>query len=1061
MNLLKEIDLCCFKVKKQVRTILCMFIMLCFVVTGYAQSVSVKGIVKDAEGYPLPGATIVVEGTSRGVITDVDGSFTIEVNPSDKIVVDYLGMEKQILPVGSKRSFNIIMETQANELEEVSIVAFGKQKKESVISSISTVSTKELKVPSSNLTTAFAGRIAGMISYQRSGEPGQNTADFFIRGVTTFGTGKADPLILIDNIELSSTDLARLNPDDIESFSILKDATATALYGARGANGVIMVTTKEGKEGKVKVSARVESSLSSATKNIDIADPVTFMRMHNEAVSTRDPLATVPYSDRDIAMREQGMNPYVYPAVDWYDLMFKDYAFTTRGNLSVSGGGKVARYYVALSYAQENGNLAENNMNNFNSNIKLNQYVFRSNININLSKTTQLGLRMNASFDDYNGPIDGGKTLYNKAINANPVLFPAYYAPDAANEFTKHVLFGNSSLKGGTGDYMNPYADMIRGYKEYENTVFSAQLELEQDLSFITKGLEARVLFNTTRNSYFDMKRSFNPFYYDVIQYDKGTDTYTLQALNPEQGTDYLSYNVNDGTRKVSSSMYLEAALSYKNKFDDIHDVSGMLVFTARESKDGNAGTLFESLASRNLGLAGRFTYGYDSRYYIEANFGYNGSERFSKHNRWGFFPSAGLGWLVSNESFWSDNPISKVIPKFKLKATYGLVGNDAIASDRFFYLSDVNMNNSGKGYTFGNTFGNKKNGISINRYADPNITWEISKKLNVGFEMNLYDKLEIQLDYFRETRSNILQRRADIPTIIGLQSIPSSNIGEAKGKGMELSLDYSHVFNRDFWATFRGNFTYATSRYSIYEEPDYSQTSAPWLSKEGQKISQQYGLIAERLFIDDEDVKNSPVQQFGEYGAGDIKYTDVNNDGVVNSEDFVPIGKPKTPEIIYGFGSSLGYKSFDFSFFFQGSALSSFWINPRAISPFVNPFSSGAIGNNAVLQPIADSYWSESNQDPYAFWPRLSDKVIENNVQTSTWFMRNGSFLRLKSAEIGYTLPRKLLRKAHIENLRIYVSGSNLFCISGFDMWDIEMGGDGLGYPIQRVYNIGLQLNF
>lgn len=938
-------------------------------------------------------------------------------------------------------------------LEEVTVVAFAKQKKESVLGAVSTIKPAELKVPSSNLTAGFAGKLSGVIAYQRSGEPGQDNAEFFVRGVTTFGTGKADPLILIDNVELSSNDLARLNPDDIESFSILKDATATALYGARGANGVILVTTKEGKEGKMRLSFRIENSFSSPAEETDIADPITFMKLHNEAVRTRDPLAQLPYMESHIAAREQGLNPQVYPMVDWKEMLFKDVTSNQRGNLNISGGGKVARYYVALSYARDNGILKVDPVNDFNNNIQLNKYTVRSNVNLNLTKTTELAVRVSGTFDDYQGPIDGGSGMYTNSIRANPVLFPATYKPDKAHQFNKHVLFGNY---GEGGEYMNPYAEMLRGYKESESTVVIAQLELKQDLGFLTEGLRARVLGNVTRNSGYDVTRAYKPFYYSIGSYDKYTNEYTLSDLNPDAGTDYLDFN--EGGKNVSSSLYLEAALQYDRTFNDMHNVSGMLVYTTKEDKWANAGSLHNSLPRRNMGLAGRFTYGLFDRYFAEFNFGYNGSERFDKNNRWGFFPSGGFGWVVSNEDFYKDTNFSKYVNKLKLKGSYGLVGNDNISTDRFFYLSQINMNNGGRGYYFGTDFNNGYSGVSFDRYANPNIGWEIAHKLNLGVEMTLLDDCEIQAEYFKERRTNILQSRTDIPSILGFQTAPQANLGEAESSGVDISLDYSHVIDKDWWFTLRGNFTYATSKFTKYEEPDYSQTT-PWLSHIGRNLSQQTGLIAERLFIDEEDVANSPRQQFGEYMAGDIKYKDINKDGLVDNRDFVPIGHPSTPEIIYGFGLSLGWKDFDFNCFFQGSANSSFFIDPKAITPFMQPEGMGKKGNNALLQFIADSHWSEENQDVYALWPRLAARPIDNNNQRSTWWLRDGAFLRLKSAEVGYTLPQNLANKVWLQNLRVYVSGTNLFNLSSFDLWDSEMGANGLGYPVQRVFNVGLQV--
>lgn len=1020
------------------------------------QQRKITGKVIDEMGEPLPGVAIQVKGTPRGVTTDIDGSFGIDVSDTDILMFSYLGMQDQEVPVANKKQLFVTLKEKTDELEEVTIVAFAKQKKESVLASITTVKPSELKVPSSNLTTALAGRMSGIISYQRSGEPGQDNADFFVRGVTTFGTGKKDPLILIDGVEFTSEDLSRLNTDDINSFSIMKDANATALYGARGANGVILVTTKEGQEGKAKFSIRFENSLATPASEVELADPITYMNLHNEAVRTRDPLGVLPYSNDKIANTGIG-NPNVYPATDWKNMLFKDYTMNQRLNMNISGGGKVARYYVAASFNQDNGILKVDNRNNFNSNINLKKYLLRSNVNINVTKTTELIVRLHGTFDDYSGPVDGGSALYNKVMRTSPVLYPAYYQPDKANQYTQHILFGNSD----GADFINPYADMVKGYKDYSKTVILAQLELKQDLDFLLKGLSVRGMFNTSRTSYFDVSRFYTPFYYKIGSYDKYKDSYTLMGLNEQQGKEYLDYK--EGQKKVSSTTYFEAAAQYNNTFAEKHNVSALMVFTTREELIGNAGDLQQSLPFRNIGLAGRLTYAFDSRYFIEGNFGYNGSERFSAKERYGFFPSAGVGYLISNEEFFK--PLSNAITKLKLKATYGLVGNDNIgqAKDRFFYLSNVNLDNGDRKYTFGTDFGYSKNGVSISRYEDPYITWERAYKQNYGIELGLWGKAELQVDYFRENRKNILQSRSSIPTTMGLQVSPQSNIGESFGSGVDMSLDYSQSFNKDFWLTARGNFTYATAEYKVYEEPEYNDT--PWRRHKGQKLSQEWGLIAERLFIDEEDVKNSPVQQFGEYMAGDIKYKDINMDGIVDNQDKVPIGFPKTPEIIYGFGFSLGYKNFDFSAFFQGSARSSFWINAKKITPFIdtdddNDADKNLVARNALLQEIADSHWSEAHRDPHAFWPRLADRSIGNNTQTSTWFMRNGAFLRMKSAELGYTIPKELTKKIHLGMVRFYLSGTNLFVISPFKMWDPEMAGNGLGYPVQRVFNVGVNVS-
>ncbi len=1020
------------------------------------QDITITGVVKDEKGNTLPGVSVSLKGTTRGVVTDPDGKFTLKVDgPESVITVTFVGYVSQEIPVKDLTYFEITLKESSSTLDEVAVVAFGTQKKSSMVSSIETINPAELKISSSNLTTALAGKLAGVIAYQRSGEPGRDNADFFIRGVTTFGY-KRDPLILIDGIETTTTELARLQPDDIASFSILKDATATALYGARGANGVIQVATKQGTEGPAKISVRYENSYSMNTQNVKLADPITFMKLANEAAKTRNPQAPDIYTNEKIDGTMSGVNPYVYPATDWRKLLIKDVANNQRFNLNVNGGGQVARYYIAASVNQDNGNLNVDKTANFNNNINLKSYQLRSNININLTKRTEMIVRLSGSFDDYEGPVDGGEAIYRKIIRTNPVLFPAFY-PAELMPTTNHILFGNASRGGSTtgsgrsADYTNPYADLVKGYKDYAKSLLDAQFEMKQNLDFVTPGLSASGIFNTSRYSYFDVNRFYNPYFYNIGSYDVVNNTYTLALLN-ENGnpapTEYLSYN--EGGKDINSTIYVQANLIYNRSFNK-HDVSGLLVYQRRQQLLANQGSLQKSLPYRNQGLSGRFTYGYDNRYLLEATFGYNGSERFYRSKRYGFFPAIGGGWVVSNEKFWK--PLAGVVQKFKIKGTYGLVGNDAIGSadDRFFYLSDVDLNDGGKGYSFGENYGQSKNGVTIRRYDNRDISWEKAVKSNVGIELGMFNGLDIQVDYFTEHRSNILMDRMSIPNEIGLAAAVRANVGKAKANGVDISVDYNRMLNNTWWIKGRGNFTYAHSEFVRYEEPDYLEK---YRTHVGQPINQIYGLIAERLFVDENDVNNSPRQNFGTYAAGDIKYRDMNNDGQITDLDLVPIGYPTVPEIVYGFGFSAGYQGFDLSAFFQGSARSSFWLDATNTSPFQSDVP--------LLQAYADNHWSESNRDIYALWPRLSPTINGNNVQHySTWFMRNGAFLRLKTLEFGYTLSPSLSKKLKMSSARIYASGVNLWLLSGFDMWDIEMGGNGLGYPIQKVFNIGLQVRF
>ncbi len=1026
------------------------------------QTVTVTGMVIDVTGMPMPGVTVMVSGTTNGTSTDALGRYSIKVNsPESVLEFSFVSYVKEKAKVGTRRQIDITLKEDAKQLEEVQVVAYGKQKKASVISSVTTISAKDLKVPSSNLTTAFAGRLSGVIAYQTNGEVGvvgENNNNYFVRGVSTFGASSS-PLILIDGIESSKTDLARVQPDDIASFSIMKDATATALYGARGANGVMLVTTKEGTEGKAKVSIRLENTFSAPTSMVELADPITYMKLYNEAVITRNPLGFQPFSPDKIEFTAANRNQYAFPAVDWQKMLFKEMTSNQRSNFSVSGGGKVARYYIGGTYNIDNGALKVDGSNNFNNNIKLKTYQLRSNINLNVTKTTEIAARLSITMDDYTGPIDGGSAMYEKVMKASPVLFPAFYPKTGATAYKTHVMFGNQLNTVTNGYYINPYADMVKGYKEYSQSKVVSSFELKQNLQAITKGLNMRALFSTDRYAFAGVTRAFTPFWYSS-SFDPLTDTYTVSSpLNPDSGKEYLDYNPLG--ESVKTNTYFETAINYDRTFDKVHGVSGMLVATIGNKENSSASSLTSSLPTRNMGVSGRFTYNFDSRYFIESNFGYNGSERFAKKNRFGFFPSLGVGYLISNEKFWQSSLVD-VVNKLKLKATYGLVGNDNLsndANDRFFYLSDVNMSNSSYGYTFGSNFNYSSPGMSINRYADENITWEKSKKLNLGFEIELFGAFELQADYFKDKRSSILMNRADIQSTLGLQtSTVRANVGAAESEGVDMMLDYHKNFKNGLWITSHSTFTFAKSKFTKYEEPDY--TATPWRSRIGSSINQSYGFVAERLFVDDYDIANSPSQAaYGKYMAGDIKYKDINKDGLINDNDKVAIGYPTVPEINYGFGVSMGYKVLDFSIFFQGSARSAFFISPSATAPFVSTSSTGAV--NQLLKVYADNHWSEDNRNLFALWPRLSDAAVSNNQQTSTWFMRDGTFMRLKNIEAGITVPQKLMKKIGMTSARFYYAGTNLLTFSSFDLWDAEMGGNGLQYPIQKTHTVGLQVSF
>ena len=1036
---------------KQFFTIMLMLVIGSLPVS--AQQHIVKGLVVDTEGTPLPGVTVVVRGKEAGgTVTSVDGKYALNAEPRDTLTFSYIGFATVKEYVGRRDQIDVVMREDENTLDEMVVVAFAKQKKNSVIGSIETINPAELRTPSTNLTNTMAGRIAGVVSYQRTGEPGKDNANFFIRGVSSLESSLAGPLILIDGIEMSTEDLARLEPENIASFSIMKDATATALYGSKGANGVILVTTKSGKKGKLKITTRLETQISTPTKILEFVDGVEYMNLYNYAVRTRDVqgVTSDAYLMEKIENTRKGVDPMLYPNVDWYGMMFKNAAINTKATVTASGGGEVAQYYLSAAYTHENGLLKVPSVNNYNNNISINRYNIRANIDVNLTKTTKAAVKVYTLLDRSNTPAASTSNLFDQIMRANPVDFPAFYDKSIDNTwyYADHVLYGNNV---GSVRYPNPYAEMMVGYSDAFSYTGNSIFTIEQDLKMITEGLSARALASFTSTGSNTNTRSMTPFYYALkTEVSELGTKYSLDQV--QEGTDRLSNP--QQSLSTSSSYYFEAAIQYNREFGK-HGVSGMLVGQMKEQLLGNQGGAFGSLPIRTLGLSGRFTYSYGERYYLEANFGYNGSEKFDRDHRWGFFPSIGVGYIISNEPFWQNSSIAKIFPMFKLKGSYGLVGNDNImsTSQRFYYLADVNTNNGGLGYAWGQDFNVTYNGYSINRYANSKIGWEAATMQNYGVEIDFMHKATIQFEYFREDRDDIYQRMGSVPMTMGATADIYANMGKTKKHGIDASCDINWSITPHWWLQTRFNYTYTTSEYIRGGDLVYPE---PWRNRFGYNLSQQWGYVAERLFIDQNDVENSPRQEVvagATYMAGDIKYVDINNDGVINSKDMVAIGYPTDPEIVYGFGASTGYKNFDFSFFFQGVAHSSFFIQPSSIEPLAN--------HRNALKLVAGNYWSEENPDPQAFWPRLSTAGVANNTVNSTWWLRDGSFLRLKTVEMGYSLPTKLVRKWGLSLLRFFASGNNLVCFSNFKLWDPEMGGYGIGYPTQRVFNIGVNLEF
>lgn len=998
-------------------------------------------VISSADNQPIVGANIYVEGTNVGTTTDAGGNYKLTVPASAKTVtVSFLGYDTKKISVRDIHLFKLITLADAsNKLEDVVVVGFGVQKKESLVGAVQSVKPSDLQTSSSNLSTSFSGKIAGVIAVQKSGEPGADGASFWIRGISTFGSGQS-PLLILDGVEITNQMLNNIPPETIESFSVLKDATATALYGSRGANGVMIITTKNGRDSeKMTINLRAEFGASAPTRVPKVADGITYMETFNEARTTRGEKPY--YSNEKILGTKLGLDPYVYPNVDWYDMLFKDCTFNQNFNFNMTGGAKKIDYFLNASVYNENGIMRKPEASKFDTNINAQKYLFQANVSADATKTTRVSLKMNTQLHYRHAPIQSVSDLFAYAMTGMPCEFPATLPGEDSDTF---VRFGTNNA-WNSGFFTNPYAQLCRGYGDQFRGHFTSALTVNQNLDFITKGLSATGMATFYNRVYSAVYRSFTPFMYQLTDYDvdeAGNYSYTSNSTNT--GTTYLgTTRGKDGYRELA----FQAKIDYTRTFGK-HDVGATIVYLQKERNMNISDEQeYAALPYRQQGLAGRVTYGFDKRYLFEANFGYNGSENFAAGKRFGFFPSVAVGWVVSNEPFWKG--IKEQVSLFKLRASYGLVGNDVISSDysdRFPYLTTVDM---GQGYDvyIGNNF-ERKYGPILSVYGNPNATWEESRKLDIGVEIGLFDSLNIIFDWFKEKRSGIFMQRTSLPSTFGMSGItPWANIGKVDNSGVDISVDYNKAFSKDLILSLRGTFTYAHNEIVEMDEPKYKWA---YQYKAGHPINSIQCLIADGLFRDEEDIASSPSQDI--YATtypirpGDVKYRDLNDDKIIDDNDMCWTGNPTVPEIIYGFGFSLKYKGFDCSAFFQGQGKVSI------IMYNYHPFATAATPGSGLMQWIADEHWSEDDPNPKALYPRLSPLWNNNNTKASTLYVRNGKMLRLKTAEIGYTYKK----------MRVYVSGTNLLTFAPFKYWDPEKGsGNGLGYPLQRTYNLGFQFNF
>ncbi|WP_316779194.1 TonB-dependent receptor [Pedobacter antarcticus] len=996
-----------------------------------------RGIVKDEKGVTIPGAGIKIKGTLQTTTTDINGAFSIDVpSPQAVLIISYVGYQSQEIVAGNQKTLTVNLLPSENALEEVAVVGFGTQRKVSLTGAQSTIDAKELKLPVASITQSLAGRIAGVVGVQRSGEPGRSTADIWIRGISTFGGNSSAPLILVDGVERS---IDNIDPEDIESFTVLKDASGTAVYGVRGANGVIIVKTKVGKVGKPSIFLDYNEGFSTFTRRPHMADGITYMNMANEATTGRgmDP----KFSQELIQKTASKEDPLLYPNVDWMKEIFNRFSRNRRANLNASGGVDNAQYYVSLAYYNEDGFLKTDDLSQYNSKLDYKRYNFTSNLNLKLTGTTKMDLGLQGFASNGNYPGEKTEDIFGSAMDISPVEYPVMYPGN--------FIPGKAS----NGGFRNPYADLTRrGYRtEFDNQLYT-NLRVTQDLKFLTEGLTATamVAFDVKNNNSIKRSKRESTYFPDTNKpYNEDGSLNLVQTFN--SGGNYLSYEPSRGGNR---KFYTEGAVNYDRAFGK-HRFGGLVLGYTQDYTNPFAGDFTSSIPERFVGLATRATYSYDDRYFGEFNFGYNGSELFAPENRFGSFPALGLGWVASNEKFFEG--LKKSISFLKFRYSIGTTGIGKIANGdlvgrRFAYLTLLSDN--APGYQLGKNF-NNSGGINITDYG-VEIRWAESKKQDLGMEIRtLNDNLYIMVDLFREKRTGIFLQRQSVPSFIGLVNSPYANLGVVDNRGIDATVEYN-VKMGSFDLGIRGNVTYNKDKLVNDDRPEQAY---PWMSHIGNNILSRYGYIAEKLFDSQDEIDASAVPGSKQLiKPGDIKYKDLNGDGLINDYDKTRIGRGDVPNLIIGFGFTASYKGFALSTLFQSMHNSDIMLGGSAIFPF-----NGGGGLSNAYSNITNR-WTEENPSQDVFYPRLAygEDQNFNNTQASSWWVKDNSFIRLKTAQLSYNLPPRFSEKLRLKNAAVYLIGTNLLTFSKFKLWDPELQtSNGNKYPLTANVSLGLNIKF
>jgi TonB-linked SusC/RagA family outer membrane protein len=1026
-----------------------------------SEEFTLTGLLTDAEGNPVVGATISVKDSGRGVVSNIDGRYSIKVREGEVLEYRLVGYNTEERTVKQGMNGNLRMTESSVSLDDIVVIAYGQQKKESVVSSLNTIGTKELSIPNRNLTNNLAGQIAGVIAIQRSGEPGNDDAEFWIRGQSSYAGGTS-PLVLVDGVPRRMNDI---DVDEIETFTVLKDAAATAVYGAEGANGVVLITSKRGKSQKTSVSFNTHYSIVTPARMPELLDSYNYLRLYNEAKwnEVGNPASEyIPYYDEaTLEKYRTGEDPDLYPNSNWMDLL-SDHTQSQRYTLNFRGGSERVKFFVSGAYYSENGIFKSNSIDKYDANIGLERYNLRSNVDLKLTGTTDMTVDMSSQYVTRQTPGNSSDKIFGVMTKFPTHIIPTMYSDGTFSEP------GNYDV---AHDRANPYNLLNHtGYSKYWNVYLQSKVSLNQKLDFITNGLSAKVIISLDADFASILKRVKTPETF----YATGRDADGVlikNQINP--GTALGDPELSD--RNGSKKIYLETSVNYNRTFADKHDVTGMVLYMQKETQYQNRAGV-ELLPYRKQSIVGRATYGYDNRYMLEASFGATGSENFMKGYRWGIFPAVGAAWFVSHEEFMK--PVENLLSKLKFRASYGMTGNDAMqrSADRFTYRESFKTNNDGyqMGLTpgvGGGTTNEVKNGITEENFSMPSLTWEKERKVNMGVDVGLFrGRVDITVDYFSNRRNNILISRYTIPTAAGFRKNPTQNFGITTNKGFDGTVVLKQsIGNVNLSA--RGNITYAKSK--ILEKDEVPQLYS-YQSETGRVINSRMIYVAEGLYTpDDFDITTNPTTGAMTYTLksdlptpgtdvkpGDIKYKNLNNDDKIDEADRTREHGffTEDPEVVYGFGLNVEWKGIYAGIFFQGTGNTS--TNLIASAAGFIPFYAGVDASSARVEAL--DRWQAA--DPYnqnVLYPRLYSVKNDHNLRESTWWYRDASFLRLKNLEFGYEFDRRLIQKLKINSLRVYVQGTNVAVWDNIKYWDPELGNSNSGakYPITGTWTIGLDI--